>query len=159
MAACAVAVERRAFFGLEFDFLAVDDDDHVAVFSSAGYGPLPVAVLDEPEREQEAVEATELLPVVSRVSAADIGSGFELPFAERGLFAYDWEDTYGPYRRVATPETPALLGSMNRIASQFGALPRLPTCFLDADVVDLASMGVGLAADPDPRAPPKWLTT
>jgi hypothetical protein len=147
-------VDRRVFFSVEFDFLAVDDDDHVAVFSSAGYGPLPLAVLDQPELEQEAVEATELLPIVSNIKDAPIGGGdyhFWLARVERGLFAYDWENTYGPYQRVAIPETPAALGAMKPIRSRLGALPRLPTSFLDSEFVDLASLGVELSLAADPR--------
>ncbi len=137
-------VERRDFFGLEFDFLAVDDDDHVAFFSSAGYGPLPVAVLDRPEREQEAVEAVEALPIVSEIGHRPVGEGdfsFWLIRVERGLFVYDWERTYGPYRRLAAPVSPVSIDAMDAIREHLGALPRVATKFGESDIVDLAVPG------------------
>jgi hypothetical protein len=146
-------VDRRVFFGLEFDFLALDDDDYVAVFSSAGYGPLPLAVLGDPDSVREAVEATELLPVVSEVEHARRAGdwSFWLLRAERGLFAYDWDQSYGPYRRVVSPVSPATLASMESLPTRLGALPRLPTRFGDSEVIELAALGVAVSTEPDPR--------
>lgn len=36
-------IAREDFMGLELDFLAVDRDGHVALFCTAGYGPIPEA--------------------------------------------------------------------------------------------------------------------
>jgi hypothetical protein len=44
-----------AFYGAEFDFLAVDSDDTVALIRTAGFGSLPSIVLEHAERVVGAV--------------------------------------------------------------------------------------------------------
>ena len=152
---------RDELFFTEFDFLAIDVDDHIGMFSSAGFGPLPVAVLADPERELDALDTTELLPRITDT----VGSFFGRPapngdysswlsWVQRGLFAYDWKGAYGPYTSVGVPAEPVRHAALTPIASRLGALPRLTVCFADCNVVDLAASGVAVDPAPDPRTTP-----
>ena len=93
--------------GSEFDFLAIDDKGQVAVFSHGGWGPIPRAIVDRWEQAIKAVEATERLPVTTTAQEAPGGpddySSWWLTKVERGLFAYDWRNTYGPYQLTRSP--------------------------------------------------------
>src|SRR3954452_23404626 len=99
--------DRKHFLGLEFDFLASDEAGHVAIFSTAGFGPIPRTVLDRWGLEDQGVDAVDLLPIVTRVTESRVDAGnisFWTDKAERGIFGYDWWQSAGPYRRLAMPE-------------------------------------------------------
>jgi hypothetical protein len=87
-------------FGIEFDCLAVDPENRVALLSSAGYGPVPKAVLAHVGEVDNAVETILRWPSRGEfVSEADVTGDctdwFEI--AARGLYAYDFRVWDGPY--------------------------------------------------------------
>ena len=105
-------MSRRALKGREFDWFAVDGVGHVGHFSTAGWGPVPLAILDR----LDGAEADELwslrgrmlvLPVLG-TAAGHVPGVIDnwLEMARRGLFAYDWKHWCGPYCRAATPSHP-----------------------------------------------------
>ena len=105
-------MSREAFEGVEFDWFAVDAVGHVGHFSTAGYGPVPLPVLDR----LDAARTDELWSLCERLLELPVigGATGELPgqiddwveLARRGLFGFDWQHWSGPYRRAATPSTP-----------------------------------------------------
>ncbi len=95
------------FIGSELDWFATDSEGCVGLFSSAGWGPIPDFVFEH-FNEQRAIEQ-ELCGFVGKTPfdfAAD-GSNLLLTYFDallaHGVFCFDWEDTFGPYRRHSTP--------------------------------------------------------
>jgi hypothetical protein len=111
-------VSREAFEGGEFDWFAVDAAGHIGHFATAGYGPVPLPVLDrlDAARMDEVWSLGERLlglPVVGRATAHLPGRIDDwLELARRGLFGFDWQHWSGPYRRAATPSDPVGVASL-----------------------------------------------
>jgi hypothetical protein len=140
--------------GYEFDFLATDAVGQVAVFSHAGWGPIPRVVVDRSEQATKAVEAAERLPVTTTVQDAPVDGGDYsewLTKVECGLFAYDWWDTYGPYRLVARPRVAIHIDAAPSLLDH-GNLAVLPTDFALNDTIDFTSLGIDLVEYPRHRA-------
>jgi hypothetical protein len=116
-------------YGWDYAWLAVDADGHVAVFTSAGQGPIPAAVLADRERADQAEDLVFDLPergdyelLVSLPRPDDF-----IAFARRGLFAYDWWDVHRikghtfRYELLARPKVPV---SVERMEGAVAALAR-----------------------------------
>lgn len=102
---------------MEFDFLLQDSDGHIALFSTAGYGPIPLQAL--PEHEDDAVDvegvAITALPVIGtplRQSQEAHGCAEWIALAERGIFVFDWRHRGGPYDRLLAPSHPVAIESL-----------------------------------------------
>lgn len=96
--------------GREFDWFAVDKHGRLAMFSTAGEGPMPAAVLRSIVQHDAVSEAIETPNVGSELVWRDFGRA--------GLFVYDW--AYDRYVRVAEPSgepSPRLLEMLRRIDS------------------------------------------
>jgi hypothetical protein len=138
------------FGGWEFDFFIVDDMGHVAMFSHAGWGPIPRTVVDRYEQAFKVNDAVDELPAVTKVAEAPPEAGDWsdwLNRVERGLFTYDWWNTYGPYRRVERPLVPVLIDAVPSLLVH-GDLPVVRADFTRDDVIDLASLGVDVVEYP-----------
>ncbi len=101
---------------LDFEWYATDADGRVALLTSSGYGPVPLAVFQS-RTAYETVRSFLLgLPVGSgSVVGPPPGSAWEKAAREaagRGLYVYDWDACQGqpiprrPYRLQATPSEP-----------------------------------------------------
>ena len=102
--------------GLEYDWIALDAEGRVALFSTAGAGFAPSAFLEATDAYDGALAAILEGPAttVPRL-APDLASSMENTWrlaAERGLFAFDCDPNGGPYRIVAAPMIPRLVGAM-----------------------------------------------
>src|SRR5437763_1991523 len=80
--------------GLYYAWLAVDAVGQIAVFTNAGRGPIPAAVLANRETADRAESLVATLPergscemMVTMPRPDDF-----IAFARRGLFVYDWQD-------------------------------------------------------------------
>jgi hypothetical protein len=112
-------MSRQAFEDREFDWFAIDTAGHIGHFSTAGYGPVPVAILDR----LDAPQTDELwslgkrlleLPVIGQASGnlpGRIDDWREM--ARRGLFSFDWQHWSGPYVRAATPDVPVTVEALS----------------------------------------------
>jgi hypothetical protein len=87
--------------GREFDWFARDSAGEIALFATAGSGAVPDCVLTAYELHDS---ANDLIPIFGWGSPQVWDS-----YAAVGLFAYDWHDSTGQYRRVATPAGPTPL--------------------------------------------------
>ncbi|WP_448112303.1 hypothetical protein [Mesorhizobium amorphae] len=109
--------------GFECIWLATDAAGQVAVFITAGEGPIPKAFLDQdPDIFYELEEY--ILGLKFR-SSADLEISVERPddlirYAERGLFVYDWQDIHKTYKEatrsyqlVAIPSNPIISDDLN----------------------------------------------
>lgn len=99
--------KKRNFFGEEFDWLAVDRDGHVGHFSTAGYGPAPVAFTEQGRNQRAAFEYIMALPKARLLVPLKIAGAGDLSdwqdMAKRGIFSFDHQDWNGPYQQVAQP--------------------------------------------------------
>lgn len=122
--------DPRDIQGFEFDRFAIDQDGHVALFATAGHGPVPSSVLAA-SGAHDAVGETIAI------------SGFGSPaiwqsYAQAGLYAFDWSEREGRYVRVAEPSAGAQFKQAQAVAAIPGLL-RLPLSFSKSTAV-----------------PPKW---
>lgn len=106
--------------------------------------------MDRSEQATKAVEAAERLPVTTTVQDPPVGADDYSEWlikVERGLFAYDWRDTYGPYRLVARPRLPIRIDAAPSLLDH-GKLVMLPTDFALNDSIDFSSLGIDLVEYP-----------
>ena len=100
--------------GWDYAWLAADAAGHVAIFTNAGQGPIPTAVL----ADRRASDRAELL-IKALPERSDCQMLVTLPRPEdfiacvrRGLFAYDWQDCHRDtgqshrYELLARPTAP-----------------------------------------------------
>lgn len=100
--------------GTDYEWYASDAVGHVAVFTTAGIGPMPVTVLGDLPLTDSLILAVQRLPVrghaimlVSLPRPDDF-----IRFTSRGLFAYDWQDVHrtrgfsNHYEMLSRPDAP-----------------------------------------------------
>ncbi|WP_279361850.1 hypothetical protein [Xanthomonas sacchari] len=115
---CQVAMLTCDLKGVDAAWLAIDAVGHVALFTTAGEGPIPATALISLEAAEELILA---LPETSRV---DLRATLPRPddfiaFSKRGVFAYDWSDIHriarqalGGYELQSLPKTPLHLSDL-----------------------------------------------
>jgi hypothetical protein len=105
--------------GREYDWLAVDSDGLVGLFSTAGGGYAPEEFLKDIDAFDSAIASILSLAVSSPVNCSrDVPVGLCNTWkmvAERGLFAFDSDPLGGPYRLIATPHRPVILENLPTI--------------------------------------------
>jgi len=99
--------------GTDYEWFACDADGYVAVFTTAGNGPLPTEVLREVSLTDALQKSVRSLPnrggatMLVRLPRPD---SF-LRFGIQGLFAYDWSVDWssGRYEMLVRPQQPLRL--------------------------------------------------
>jgi hypothetical protein len=137
-------------FDLDYGWIALDGRGNVAFFSNGGEGPIPASVV----AERPAIDETEelvlaLLPERSKgkalVKTPKVPDAFTR-FANRGLFAYDWQDVHkvtreetGCYELVARPSLRLAAVELPGDLARWARLTRLEAMtFEEASMIDLA---------------------
>jgi hypothetical protein len=83
---------NERFPGLEFDWFAVDATGNIGLFSTAGFGPVPIEVQTHfQEYDRVAAHIDWRVPEVWQESA------------KHGLFVFDWQHWEGPYLKMEQP--------------------------------------------------------
>src|SRR5262249_50665005 len=99
-------------------WFAVDAVGHLGHFSTAGYGPVPVNVLERVDAAHtddvwSLGEWLLELPVVGMATGHMSGQIDDwLELARPGIFSFDWQHWSGPYRRAATPSVPIAVAAL-----------------------------------------------
>ena len=122
-----VMIEAADIAGREFDWYAVDDAGEVAVFATAGSGPVPPLVRSSVQAHNEISDSLDV-------------SGWGTPqvwesYSKVGLFAYDWHGANGCYVRMAVPEQPSYTELTRRLRAASG-LVRLPVRFSETSKLE-----------------------
>jgi len=112
--------EANAFEGYEFDWFAQDATGSLALFSTAGWGEIPVEVIRHAEAHR-AVAATIAQP--SRGTSA-----VWQDYAQVGLYVFDWQHWVGPYAKEVSPAQP-IAASLREEVLGIPELPQLPLVF------------------------------
>jgi hypothetical protein len=153
--------------GREFDWLACDADNRLALFSTAGGGYAPREFVKDIEVHDSAIEEIEALPACTRAAfSPDLTPGLKNTWylmANRGLFAFDSDPNGGPYKLVAAPVTPSRLSDLpEHLAAVIKRIRFQTMRFADHKVLTNAEVEQGLArgqysADSIVRVPwPQW---
>ncbi len=104
-------------WGIEFDWLGVDREGHVAVFTTAGYGPVPADVNQHLADVDAAFDRVKELPVTGSADnimqrSADGDYSDWYTYSAKGFYAYDWQVWDGPYQRLSTPTVPISISQL-----------------------------------------------
>ena len=112
------------FNGLEFDWFAQDVTGAIGLFSTAGYGEIPVDVMRQEQNHRAIAES---------IPNPSFGTKYVWQdFAQVGLFVFDWKHWAGPYLKVASPLFPAPESIRNEVLK----IPSLPRILLKFDEVN-----------------------
>ncbi|WP_454831318.1 hypothetical protein [Pseudoxanthomonas wuyuanensis] len=118
--------DLRDIQGVEFDWFAIDRDGQVALFATAGHGPVPASVLDASDTHDAIGEA---------IAVSSLGSiAVWQSYARAGLYAFDWSEPQGSYVRVAEPSAGAEFKQTHTVVAIPG-LPCLPVSFSQVAVI------------------------
>lgn len=132
-------------WGIEFDWLAVDRDGHVAQFSTAGYGPCPPPTVVHASAVDEAIDQLAALPNHGTCLTSPLGPDDHsdwIRMAERGVYGFDWVVWHGPYRRLTVPSRPRTIDQLDPVLASVARLVQLDASFARIDSIDPALLGV-----------------
>ena len=136
---------RRHLVGFELDWLAVDAAGHIGLFSSGGYGPVPVAVVNHLGDVEEALKRLAVMPVTGECVEEPTGARFEfwIEPARRGFFGFDWGPGWeGPFTRLTVPSRPLKVADLvDRDFQTASALVQLSIEFNMATHVEASAIG------------------
>lgn len=113
-------------WGSEHDWIGIDEDGHVAMFSTAGGGYASASYLRDPEAHERAIASLLELPVI----ATPVGTPLKYPFdvwervVERGLYVFDSDPTGLPYKRIGVPSAPIHVSQLSLLDDLKGAVLR-----------------------------------
>lgn len=128
------------FYGGEFDWVACDDLEEVALLSTAGWGYLSPGVLQDPMAQEDAISL--ILAMVATTHALFFplchGVNTWREVAERGLFAYDGVRALDAYEVVAAPAEPIRVDALPRRARDVVLATRLPFRFRQEALIERA---------------------
>ena len=131
-------MKRDAVVGEEFDWWAVDCDDHVALFSTAGYGEVPTDVLDAYGDPSAQPQLGTLLPLINFTTTwreVGRGPGTSDEFRQlgaHGMFVFDWRHWHGPYERIVRPDVAARVRDLPHLVRESVVLVGLrAVCFAE----------------------------
>lgn len=85
--------------GFDVGWIATDAIGQVALFTTAGSGPIPDSALPSVENSEEWVLSLPELSDVDLVTSMSGANAF-VAFAKRGFFAYDWSDVHRTARQA-----------------------------------------------------------
>jgi len=115
--------------GFEYDWLAIDKDGHLGMFSTAGGGRAPQAFLADTDAHDAGLDA--LIASTATTSARffrEIKAGLDNAWkqaAERGLYAFDSDPNGAPYRLVAAPQDAVRIDAVPEATEQAAGMVKL----------------------------------
>ncbi|RPD47649.1 hypothetical protein DNI29_09360 [Hymenobacter sediminis] len=102
------------FSGVEFDWFAVDRAGAIGLFSTGGYGDIPIEVV----RYYRFYDL-----ITSRLQLPNLGTmAVWKDFAQYGFYVFDWQLYEGPYLKIEPP----LATLQEELRNQIMAIPNLP---------------------------------
>ncbi len=142
----------------DVEWLAVDRDGRVGVFTTAGSGPIPTVYLDSEGILEQVWDAVRGLPEVcdhDLLVALPRPDDF-ISFARRGFFSYDWADVQGAGRHLgrryelqARPLAPVTVDSVRWPSPLGEVLTHVRSAALDfRDVTVDVTAAFGCASEP-----------
>jgi hypothetical protein len=137
--------------GIDCVWVAVDRVGYLAIFVTAGQGPIPKVALDTDAIAIESIE--EYIYTLPKISNAKLLIAMPRPddfiaMAERGFFVYDWRDMHRSeidykncYELIAIPESPLIMRNMIPDTSVLLTNIRLnKTAYVDSQKIDIPAL-------------------
>lgn len=125
--------------GMECVWLASDQEGNLAVFITAGHGPIPKAALSEEHFDGVDDLLQALRPrTTAEVFVADKNTADFEDLATLGLFVFDWKDAgrRDAYDLAAAPAEPMRVADLPANARGLAETVRLPVSFRGAERID-----------------------
>jgi hypothetical protein len=114
----------------EFDWLATDQTGRVALISTAGVGPVPQTIADQPDYpENMQDQLLLLLPVLGVARLADAYPREWAAIAERGVWVYDWSHTRRAYLCQVSPSSAVYTDALPEVVRNLASMALLPVRF------------------------------
>jgi len=138
-------------WGFEFDWYGLDFRGQVAMFSSAGFGPVPAVVMNHERQLYDWDVQRDSLPIVGECLEVPKGVGDYgdwIHMAERGFFTFDCGS--GSYERWTVPSRPILLDELPTDLLPLAHLVTLDVAFDCASTIDLVELGIPVETCPQP---------
>lgn len=129
--------------GIDFSWVALDREDHVAWLVTFGSAVVPRWVEERVSDFEEVEVVLAALPERGACAASDTSHHVQewLAVARRGVFAYDWEVYSGPYRAVAVPEAPLKVDDLPPVLAALARRTRFAhLCFAERPSLDAADV-------------------
>ena len=124
--------------GFEYDWLAIDKDGHLGLFSTAGGGRAPRSFLADTDAHDAGLDA--LMASRATTSArffCEIKAGLDNAWkkaAERGVYAFDSDPNGAPYRLVAAPQDAVTTDGVPEATAEAAGMVKLDyLCFADIE--------------------------
>lgn len=108
--------------GREFDWFAIDSEGNIGLFSTAGEGAVPVAVIEAFSEHDNISEQLES----PNWGSSEVWSDY----AALGLYVYDWNLHGGPYKRARVPSK-VMSDELKTKLLSMGCLYSLPIKFTE----------------------------
>jgi hypothetical protein len=127
-------------WGIEFDWLALDIDERVAMLASGGFARVPADVVAAADRVDAAMDLVRQLPLIGEatdVGMLDPGIADWLQAAAQGLYAYDGLGVETAYRRLASPTRWLYLSDLAPAIRSAVELARFTVAFAEAEILTL----------------------
>lgn len=129
----------------DLEWLAVDLDGSIAVFTTGGRGPLPIKGYEEYSREEFSDTVWELPKTSSYELLVDLPRPDDyIQLSEKGFFTYDWADVHrvdgkhNRYELQSRPTKPLKLDKLPSIISDVVRSIVLPIRFTELSEVDVS---------------------
>jgi hypothetical protein len=136
----------QRFKGSDVAWLAVDASEHVAVFTTAGLGPIPESALESVEHAEALIRALPVRGGHTLIVSIPRPDDF-VDFSARGFFSYDWQDLHrsiaqerGAYDLMSVPISPISLSALPQELRRLAEMTRLKVTFGDLEVRVLAAV-------------------
>ena len=100
-------VFEHPYRGLEYDWVALDENGLPGYFSTAGFGWVPSRILDLPASGGDPNDLIAHLPEKGEVLVLYRGEGVVkdwIEVARKGIHAFDWNNSTGRYELIARPK-------------------------------------------------------
>lgn len=137
---------QEDFGGMDVAWMAVDAIGQLAIFTTAGVGPVPssaVAFVDTTEPALDSLPETCACELLVNLPRPDDFIGF----AKRGFFAYDWSDIHrtarhciAGYELQARPLRPLMFSDLPAFMQMAAAATRFPDVAFGSSVIPVAAL-------------------
>ncbi len=131
--------------GIEYDWIAVDQEGAIASFSTGGEGFVPVDFIQSISRHDGAIDKMLSLPVIREPAAhpsVPIGvRNVWKDLAERGCYAYDFDLKSRSYRLIGRPAVALAVEEFSSDPVFLGGFLRVPLIFGASDSIALDDFG------------------
>lgn len=126
-----MSIYEEELEGREFDWFAMDSEENIALFSTAGEGKVPEPV----------IEAYAMHDKISELLDSPNWGSSEVwsDYAALGFYVYDWSLNGGPYRREREPSN-NMSAELKTKLMAMGSIHKLPVKFTELTKIEYVQL-------------------